>query len=92
MVSFELEILYADYLNCGLLTINEFRTQTIQYFTNRIYDSSLGDDMPLAIANTLSLRIYIIDNLNPIHVSTCIEPRNKSNNSQFVILHYKADH
>ena len=81
-----------DYLVFGFKSENSFHTQIHQYLMNRRYDFDIGNLGPLAVANALSIRLYIVDQLIPIiYLHACVSPHSQIDGHCYILLHYHAD-
>ena len=61
-----------------------------------MYNTAIDDITPLAIANLLSMNVYIVGNPNSastvINFRTCIQPRAIISEDRYVVIHYHAEH
>ena len=75
LVQSELRSHIVDYLVFSFKSKNSFQTQIDQYLMNRKYDFDIGDLGLFAVANALSIHLYIVDQLTPIIISAPVSIR-----------------
>ena len=82
-----------DYISFGYYNINVFHNQVKRYIVHKEYNSAIGDLSPMAVANALSVPIYMLDEMS---ASICdkafIETRTNTDVNKYIILYLHAEH
>ena len=76
-------------------SLNVLHRQIDNFLYWKVYNSTAGDVVPMAIANVLNLRMNIpYNNSSPVYLLTSIKPRTpvNDNSNGYVILHLRNDH
>ena len=85
-----------EYMAFGFQSLSAFNTQINQYLASKMYNTAIGDITLLAIANLLSMNVYIVGNPNSastvINFRACIQPRAIISEDRYVVVHYHTEH
>ncbi len=82
---------HLDYYACFLTNNMSLATMATNYFDFKVWNSDLGDILPLAVANTFTIKIVIIRaNFSPSCI--VVEPRLNTPDAPYIIIHLANSH